>query len=97
MTGTPVRERDWNLDPTGNWQSLTRRTSGVIDVSQTRDHNEVNEILGLDASGGSSGGGSGDWADPAYDKNGNMTTMPRPGSLANGYTGVYDAWNRLSR
>ncbi len=35
------------------------------------------------------------WASPAHDRAGNMTTVPKPSSLANGLTLKYDAWNRL--
>jgi hypothetical protein len=33
--------------------------------------------------------------DPTYDAAGNMTSVPKPSSLANGLTLTWDAWNRL--
>ena len=35
------------------------------------------------------------WVDPVHDKAGNMTTLPKPSSLATGLTCKWDAWNRL--
>lgn len=49
----------------------------------------MNEITGITATTGTN------WTDPVHDKNGNMTTIPKPSSLANGLTATYDAWNRL--
>ena len=35
------------------------------------------------------------WQTPAYDRNGNMTTIPQPSDMTAGYAGIWDAWNRL--
>ena len=35
------------------------------------------------------------WQTPAYDRNGNMTTIPKPADMTAGYAGIWDAWNRL--
>jgi RHS repeat-associated protein len=35
------------------------------------------------------------WIDPVHDRAGNMTTLPKPSSPANGLTCQWDAWNRL--
>ncbi len=35
------------------------------------------------------------WVTPAYDPSGNMTTIPKPADPTQGFTAVYDAWNRL--
>ncbi len=35
------------------------------------------------------------WVTPAYDPAGNMTTIPKPADPTQGFTAVYDAWNRL--
>ncbi|MDE2472976.1 MAG: hypothetical protein KGL35_30760 [Bradyrhizobium sp.] len=51
----------------------------------------MNEITGISNSFGSA------WANPAYDHNGNMTTIPQPATPTAAYTGTYDAWNRLDR
>jgi len=89
ISGTPVREEDWGLDMTGNWSDYTEKTSGSTDLDQDRDHNEVNEITDVTETVGTA------WATPVHDKAGNMTTVPKPSSPANGLTLKYDAWNRL--
>ncbi len=85
----PKSAEDWSLDMTGNWPGYVKRTSGSTDLDQARMHNPVNEITAITATAGT------DWADPVHDRNGNMTTIPKPASLANGLTATYDAWNRL--
>jgi YD repeat-containing protein len=89
ISGTPVAEQDWTLDPTGNWNGFVVKASGSTTLDQSRTQNKVNEITAITASDGT------DWADPVYDAAGNMTTMPKPSSLANSYTATYDAWNRM--
>ena len=89
ISGTPVREEDWGLDPTGNWSDYTEKTSGSTDLDQDRTCNKVNEITDITETTGTA------WVTPAQDKNGNMTTVPKPSSPANGLTLKYDAWNRL--
>jgi len=89
ISGTPVREEDWTLDPLGNWPGYVQKTSGTTDLDQERTHNEVNEITAITATTGTN------WADPVHDRAGNMTTVPKPSSLADGLTCTYDAWNRL--
>jgi hypothetical protein len=86
--GTPVREMDYTLDPTGNWTNYVTKTSGTTDLSQTRTQNKVNEITAI--------GGTPGWATPpAYDAAGNMTTFPQPNTPTSSYTATYDAWNRM--
>jgi YD repeat-containing protein len=65
------------------------KTSGSMDLDQGRTHNPVNEITGITATTGT------DCADPVHDRNGNMTTIPKPANLADCLTATYDAWNRL--
>ena len=89
ISGTPVREEDWGLDMTGNWSDYTEKTSGSTDLDQDRTCNKVNEITDITETTGTA------WVTPAQDKNGNMTTVPKSSSLANGLTLKYDAWNRL--
>jgi len=93
ISGTPVWQENFTFDPTGNWHGSSSgyvtRTSGVIDLDQNRSNNPVNEITGFTTTTGTG------WATPAYNAAGNMTTMPQPASLANGYTAQYDAWNRM--
>ncbi len=33
---------------------------------------------------------------PAYNVSGNMTTMPQPAAPTSSFTGIYDAWNRMT-
>jgi len=63
--------------------------AGSTDLNQTRTTNAANEITAITESTGPA------WIDPAYDAAGNMTTIPQPADLTAGYTGTYDAWNRL--
>lgn len=64
----------WTLDATGNWSAFKQSDDGTMwSLEQNRTANEVNELTGIDASVGEQ------WADPKYDANGNMTTIPRPG------------------
>jgi RHS repeat-associated protein len=81
----------FSLDATGNWQSFREDDNGdgSWDLVQGRTSNLVNEITAISNSVGSA------WQTPAYDAAGNMTTMPQPGNPGSGYTGTYDAWNRL--
>ena len=89
ISGTPVKEEDWGLDMTGNWSDFLQKTSGSTDLNQDRTHNPVNEITGITETVGTA------WVDPVHDKAGNMTTLPKPSSLATGLTCKWDAWNRL--
>jgi YD repeat-containing protein len=88
ITGTPVREMDYTLDPTGNWAAYLTKTSGTTDLNQTRSHNMVNEIEVISGTPG--------WASPpSYDAAGNMTSFPQPANPSNAFTATYDAWNRM--
>ncbi|MBM4094182.1 MAG: RHS repeat-associated core domain-containing protein, partial [Planctomycetes bacterium] len=89
ISGTPVKEEDWGLDMTGNWTDFLQKTSGTTDLNQDRSHNPVNEITGITETTGTA------WIDPVHDRAGNMTTLPKPSSLASGLTCKWDAWNRL--
>ena len=98
-SGTPVREEDFTLDPTGNWTGYVQKTSGTTILDHDREHNKVNEIDTDDVHGDADNPitettGTA-WADPVYDAAGNMTGVPKPASLANGLPCTYDAWNRL--
>ena len=97
ISGTPSWEEDFAFDPTGNWNGTSSsssggyvtKVSGTITLSQNRTHSETNEITAIPTATGTA------WQAPAYDANGNATTIPQPVSLASGYTCAYDAWNRL--
>ena len=81
----------WSLDETGNWKKFLEDTDGdgTWDLNQSRSTNKVNEITDVTESTGPS------WVTPAYNKAGNMTTVPQPADLTKSYTATYDAWNRL--
>ncbi len=89
--GTRTFEQCWTLDPTGNWKGFREDSdgNGAWDLVQSRTDNNVNEITGISNSVGSA------WVTPAYNRAGNMTTIPQPAEPTEGYTGTYDAWNRL--
>jgi len=83
--------QDWGLDPTGNWQQFNEDSngSGTNDLVQARTANPVNEITDITNSVGTP------WVQLGYDAAGNMTTIPNGNVPEEGFTGVYDAWNRL--
>ena len=80
VSGTPGWEEDWGLDMTGNWTDYVQKTSGSTDLDQDRTHNGVNELTNITETIGTA------WITPVQDKNGNMTTVPKPSSLANSLT-----------
>ena len=88
-SGTLNFAQAWELDPTGNWTDYKEDdTGGGFTFYETRAANTVNEITALTTT-------DPDRVTPAYDDNGNMTTMPQPTAPSSSYTAVYDAWNRL--
>jgi len=91
VNGTAAFSQDCGLDATGNWDSFDEDAdgNGTNELVQTRDHNEVNETGTIGATTGTN------WADPAHDRAGNMTAMPKPSDPANSLTAKYDAWNHL--
>ena len=54
-------------------------------LDQSRSVNRVNEITDITESTGPS------WVTPAYDRNGNMTTIPKPADPTASFTATYDA------
>ncbi len=94
LVTTQKFEQQWKLDQLGNWQEFNQDDNGdaTWDLEQSRTHNEVNELTAI---GLQSGGAGANWADPAFDAAGNMTTIPQPTSLTSSYAGKFDAWNRL--
>jgi RHS repeat-associated protein len=87
ISGTPVRELDWTLDPTGNWPAYITKTSGTTDLNQSRTASTVNEITAI--------AGTPDWADPVYDAAGNTTAFPKSTDPTQNFAAIYDAWNRM--
>ncbi|WP_245764674.1 RHS repeat-associated core domain-containing protein [Planctomicrobium piriforme] len=65
----------WTLDETGNWQGFKQSDTGSSwTLQQQRTANTANEITSINATTGKT------WGNPRYDKNGNMTWIPRPES-----------------
>ena len=84
--------RGLGLDETGNWSGFKQSNGGATwSLEQTRTANTVNELTAINASIVEQ------WANPKYDANGNMTSIPRPGlsrpSWANLTT---DQWSALT-
>ena len=84
-------KQQWSLDATGNWSGFKEDDDGSAtwDLDQSRTSNKVNEITDVTETAGPS------WLTPAYNRAGNMTTIPQPGDPTQSYTATYDAWNRL--
>ena len=83
----------WALDPTGNWSGFKEDSDGDSswDLDQNRTSNKVNEITDITETSGPA------WATPAYNRAGNMTTIPKPAAPTASFTATYDAWNRLTK
>ncbi len=86
---SPVIEQDFTLDETGNFKGFLVKDSGATTLNQSRTHNTVNEITNITETVGSS------WLTPEFDTAGSMTTIPQPADPTLGFTGTWDAWNRL--
>ena len=88
--GSGTFSQCWTLDATGNWKGFREDDtgSGTWDLVQSRSANTANEITGISTPVGPA------WANPAYDTNGNMTTIPQPANPSSAYMATYDAWNR---
>jgi RHS repeat-associated protein len=88
----------WDLSATGAWHGyqIDANGDGVYtgdgDLDQTRTPNLANEITAVTESNNNQT----QWATPAYDARGNMTTVPKPLDPAATFTCTYDAWNRLA-
>ena len=89
FANTATFQQNWTLDGMGNWANYTveQGTGGNLtpSVDQDRTASAANEIQGLSQT-------VGNWAAPQYDNgsdgDGNMTTVPQPGSEATGLTCV---------
>ena len=85
----PTFAECWSLDSSGNWPNFRQAsTGGAWDLIQYRTDNPANEITLVTTTAGPA------WVTPAYDKAGNMTTIPQPALPTSSYTATYDAWNR---
>jgi RHS repeat-associated protein len=83
--------QEWSLDATGNWSGFKEDDNGDSswDLDQSRTSNEVNEITNITETSGPA------WVTPAYNRAGNMTTIPKPADPTSSFAATYDAWNRL--
>ncbi|MCE9604974.1 MAG: hypothetical protein K8U03_08740 [Planctomycetia bacterium] len=88
---SPQAGEAWKLDATGNWNGYA--SLDLVDstntVEQNRSANQANEITAITAEVGLV------WAQPLYDRAGNMISLPQPKVPTEGYAATYDAWNRL--
>jgi RHS repeat-associated protein len=86
-----IFSQEWDLDQTGNWNGFDEDANGdgTNDLEQDRTTNEANELTGIGATTG------GNWADPVYDRNGNMIQVADPHDLTQNLDIRYDAWNRV--
>ena len=84
--------QQWALDATGNWAKFvtTDLQAAAENLDQSRTSNRANEIISLTQRYGTP------WAQPMYDRAGNMTTIPKPAVPQSILTATYDAWNRLT-
>jgi len=76
----------WTVDKTGNLNGFKQSDNGATwSLDQTRTANTVNEITSLVNETSKA------WTTPGYDKAGNMTQIPVPGTLPDGV-----AWNTMT-
>ncbi|MBS0208875.1 MAG: RHS repeat-associated core domain-containing protein [Planctomycetes bacterium] len=83
--------QNWQLDATGNWPEFRQwdTATPTNNLDQQRASNQANEIAAITQRFGAA------WAQPGYDRAGNMTTIPNGNDPTVVMNGVYDAWNRL--
>ena len=86
---SPVSTQTFTLDETGNMSGLALAAGATTTLTQTRSHNDVNEITAISETIGDA------WTTPAHDAAGNMTSLPQPNDLTDSYDAVWDAWHRL--
>ena len=89
----PSLQQGWGLDATGNWQDFTQfdLTGAIAPLDQQRVSNTANEITAISQTVGTAA----NWVTPAYDRAGNMVTMPQPLAAGSAYVATFDAWQRL--
>ena len=89
----PSLQQGWGLDATGNWQNFTQfdLTGVAVPLDQQRVSNTANEITSISQTLGTAA----NWVTPAYDRAGNMITMPQPLAAGSAYAATFDAWQRL--
>jgi RHS repeat-associated protein len=87
----PTLQQGWQLDATGNWTDFTNvdQTNSANTLDQQRASNPANEITAINRTVGPA------WGTPAYDRNGNMNSVPQPAAMSSAYAATWDAWNRL--
>jgi len=82
----------WTLDATGNWNGFRQDDDGTgWSLIQERTASPVNEITNIDNTTGPT------WATPNYDRNGNMTAIPRPNQPVFSWSNLsVDGWGDLT-
>ena len=104
-TSAKKLSQEWGYDILGNWPSFYEEIDGTRSASaapasytgtgetQTRTHNDANEIASMTVAGTTS--------TFVNDPNGNLTSQVRTGVGSSAFAGTwtydYDAWNRLTR
>lgn len=83
--------QQWTLDAAGNWGKFvtTDLQTPAENLDQLRTSDRANKITALTQRYGTA------WSQPAYDRAGNMTTVPKPVAPQSALAAIYDAWNRL--
>ncbi len=83
-----AKDRYWQLDQLGNWDTLRKGLSPSSTLLESRSHNDANELTGFGTPSAA--------AIPDHDRAGNMTELVQPYKLADTSLALkYDAWNRL--
>jgi RHS repeat-associated protein len=87
IAGVPAEKEAFDYDSIGNWKHYLRQAEGTDTLDQSRWNNRDNQLTALNA----------DANGLAYDAAGHMTACrpDKDGDWTNGYTMVWDAWNRL--
>jgi RHS repeat-associated protein len=84
--GTPAQQENFTYDETGNWINYQQQNGGSLGIDENRTNNRSNQIVTVNGAS----------ADIAYNRNGNMVSVPASASSAGmALQLVWDAWNRL--
>ncbi len=92
IAGTPQREEALAFDPLGNWTGYNAKAGGTAFLTQSRTHNQANQITAL--------GNSVPAVTPlgvSHDAAGNIVQAPPDpaGDWTKGFKLTWDAWNRI--
>jgi RHS repeat-associated protein len=84
--GGPLSSEKFSYDFSGNWLEYQHIVDGSQPFKQTRKHDRVNKITGIDGS----------HTLLSYDPCGNMLAAPAVDNWSAAYSFKWDAWNRLA-